>query len=264
MILGYVSCRWQAITVLLVHIKHIASWTIGMIYGVNSALFRKFGSQMRLDRCRHNDYGNTSVTGGIHHKGPNNVSHWYFVVVNLNMLLNKQSSCSGFETSQRWITTVTMTVLMMVILMVLFMMMTTVATISVYMHAAKMTFMSEEICWSWYAVMRIHYDVIKWKHFPHCWPFVRGIHRPQVDSNNKGQWRGALMCSLICTWTNGWANNRDASDLRRHRTHYGVSNAISRTAVYIECDNAVFQVYGSHYLNFGPLLSPVGIRHLLD
>ena len=36
----------------------------------------------------------------------------------------------------------------------------------------------------------------------------------------KGQWRGALMFSLICAWTNGWAINRDTGDLRRHRAHY--------------------------------------------
>ena len=29
--------------------------------------------------------------------------------------------------------------------------------------------------------------------------------------------------SLICAWTNGWINNRDAGDLRRHRTHYDVT-----------------------------------------
>ena len=38
----------------------------------------------------------------------------------------------------------------------------------------------------------------------------------------KGQWCGNLMFSLICTWTNGWVNNRHASDLRRHRAHYDV------------------------------------------
>ena len=32
-----------------------------------------------------------------------------------------------------------------------------------------------------------------------------------------------MMFSLICAWTNGWTNNRDAGDLRRHRTHYEVS-----------------------------------------
>ena len=31
------------------------------------------------------------------------------------------------------------------------------------------------------------------------------------------QWRGALMFSLICAWTNGWANNQGAGDLRGHR-----------------------------------------------
>ena len=39
----------------------------------------------------------------------------------------------------------------------------------------------------------IHDDFIKWKHFPHYWPFVRGIHWWPVDSPHKGQWRGALM-----------------------------------------------------------------------
>ena len=39
-----------------------------------------------------------------------------------------------------------------------------------------------------------HDVVIKWKHFPRHWPFVRGIHRPPVNSPQKGQWRGALMC----------------------------------------------------------------------
>ena len=66
-------------------------------------------------------------------------------------------------------------------------------------------------------------DVIKWKHFPCYWPFVKGIHRWPVDSPNKDQVRGALMLSLICAWTNDWAKDRYASDLRRHRTHYDVT-----------------------------------------
>ena len=67
-----------------------------------------------------------------------------------------------------------------------------------------------------------HDDVIKLKHFPRYWPFVRGIHRLPVNSLHKGQWRGALMFSLICVWTNSWVNNREAGDLRRHRVHYDV------------------------------------------
>ena len=43
-----------------------------------------------------------------------------------------------------------------------------------------------------------------------------------VNSPHKGQWRGTLMFSLICTRINGWVNNRDAGDLRRRRAHYDV------------------------------------------
>ena len=66
-----------------------------------------------------------------------------------------------------------------------------------------------------------------WRHqmetFPRHWPFVRGIHWSPVKTPYKGQWRGSLVFSLICAWMNGWVNNRVASDLRRHRAHYGVT-----------------------------------------
>ena len=67
-----------------------------------------------------------------------------------------------------------------------------------------------------------HDDVIKWKHFSRHWPFVRGIHRSLANFPHKGQWRGALMFSLICVWINDWVNNREAGDLRRYRAHYDV------------------------------------------
>ena len=69
----------------------------------------------------------------------------------------------------------------------------------------------------------VHDDVIKWKHFPRYWPFVRGIHRSPVNSPHKGQWRGALMLSLVWAWLNGWVYNREAGDLRRYRAHYDVT-----------------------------------------
>ena len=34
-------------------------------------------------------------------------------------------------------------------------------------------------------------------------PFVRGIHRSQLDSPHRGQWRGALIFFFMCNWTNG-------------------------------------------------------------
>ena len=77
--------------------------------------------------------------------------------------------------------------------------------------------------------MVVHDDVIKWKHFPRYWPFVRGIHRSPVNSPHKGQWRGAFMFSLIFVWINGWVINREAGDLRRYRAHYDVTVMPSHT-----------------------------------
>ena len=74
-----------------------------------------------------------------------------------------------------------------------------------------------------FIIKKFHDDVIKWKHFSRCWPFVRGIQPPPVDSPHTGQWRRALMFSLICAWTTSWANNRSAGHLRRHRAHYDVT-----------------------------------------
>ena len=38
-------------------------------------------------------------------------------------------------------------------------------------------------------ITTVHDDVIKWKHFPRYWPFVRGIHWSPVNSPHKGQRR---------------------------------------------------------------------------
>ena len=59
-------------------------------------------------------------------------------------------------------------------------------------------------------LLEVHDDAIKWKHFPRYWPFVRGIHRSMMNFHHKGQWRGALMVSLICARINGWVNNGEA------------------------------------------------------
>ena len=69
----------------------------------------------------------------------------------------------------------------------------------------------------------IHDDVIKWKHFPRYWPFVRGIHRPPANSLHKGQWRGTLMFYLICALnkrlnnqSGGWWFETPTRSLWRH------------------------------------------------
>ena len=80
------------------------------------------------------------------------------------------------------------------------------------------------IFFSFWAVNMTYYDnIIKWKHFLHYWACVQGIHQSPVNSAHKGQWHGALMFSLICAWTNGWANNHDTSNLRCHHAHYNVT-----------------------------------------
>ena len=89
-----------------------------------------------------------------------------------------------------------------------------------------------------------HDDIIKWKHFPSYWPFVRGIHRSPVNSPHKGQWRVALMFSLIFIWINGWVNNREAGDLRRHRAHYDVIVCLALLRIQIYA-SVILTILGS-------------------
>ena len=53
-----------------------------------------------------------------------------------------------------------------------------------------------------------------------------------ANSPHKGQWRGALMFSLICVWINGWVNNREAGYLRRYRAHCDVTVMLKRKRIY--------------------------------
>ena len=82
-----------------------------------------------------------------------------------------------------------------------------------------------------YGLSALHDDVIRWKHFPRYWPFVWGIHWSPVNSPHKGQWRGALVFSLVCAWINSGVNNRADGDVGCHRTHYDVTVLWWRTGV---------------------------------
>ena len=106
----------------------------------------------------------------------------------------------------------------------------------------------------------IHDDVIKWKHFPcywpfvrgiHRWPFVRGIHQSPLNSPHKGQWRAALMFPWICIRINGWVNYRKAGDLRRYHAHYDIivmySKCHSETQLY-HIYNNVSNPHAEHML----------------
>ena len=90
-----------------------------------------------------------------------------------------------------------------------------------FIHPCRKYVLSAHKCSRLQTAMN-HDDVIKWKHFPRYWPFVRGIHRSPVNSPHKGQWRGALIFTLIWARINSWVNNCEAGDLRRNLAHYDV------------------------------------------
>ena len=94
---------------------------------------------------------------------------------------------------------------------------------------------------------KFHDEVIKWKHFPCYWPFVRGINRWPVNPPHKGQWR---MFSVICAWTNGCANNGYAGDLRCHHAHYDVTVMCVSPLCHIVPDACWMDVH-SHNQDFG-------------
>ena len=75
-----------------------------------------------------------------------------------------------------------------------------------------------------------HHDVVRWKHFPRYWPFVRGLHRSPANSPHKGQWRGALIFFYLCLnkglnkQLGGWWFETPSRPLWRH---YNVAGNMS-------------------------------------
>ena len=97
-------------------------------------------------------------------------------------------------------------------------------------------------CYNFCYSMWQKHDVIKWKHIMCNWPFVWGIHRSSVNSPHKGQWRGALMFSLIWAWINDWVNICEAGDLRHHHANYDVIAMILSTWGHICINAAIFSL----------------------
>ena len=82
--------------------------------------------------------------------------------------------------------------------------------------------------WIWSQPLRgDHDDVIKWKHFPRYWPFVRGIHRSPVNSPPQRPVTRSFDVFFDQSRINGWVNNGESGDLRRHRAHYDVNVTLS-------------------------------------
>ena len=110
--------------------------------------------------------------------------------------------------------------------------------------------------WRGYArfLWGVHDNVIKWKHFPRYWPFVRGLNRSPVNSHGKGQWPGTLKFSLICAWTNGWANHRDAGYWETMIVVIGLAASMPHGYVALAACNSYMSeswMFHGHFLSAG-------------
>ena len=68
-----------------------------------------------------------------------------------------------------------------------------------------------------------------WHHQMETFSAVLAISAGNSPVPHKGQWRGALMFSLICDWINYCVNNRKAGDLRCYHAHYVVTVMLLQT-----------------------------------
>ena len=84
-----------------------------------------------------------------------------------------------------------------------------------------------QIKFHWNIFLRINLTISWWCHqmetFSTLLSFYVGNSSATSEFPHKGQWHGALMFSLICSWINGWVNNWDASDLIGHHAYYDVT-----------------------------------------
>ena len=81
---------------------------------------------------------------------------------------------------------------------------------------------------------------------------------------HKGQWRGALMFSLIFAWINVWANNRYAGDLRRHHPNYGVTEMeiqCFRNEILLALSSISYGGYCSNIMRSKGFLLKEGLIH---
>ena len=71
-----------------------------------------------------------------------------------------------------------------------------------------------------------------------------------VNSPHKGQWRGALMFSLINAWINDWVNNREAGDLRCQRGHYDVIvMQLEHVWISVSCSLCIYNYLSKLFMN---------------
>ena len=94
-------------------------------------------------------------------------------------------------------------------------------------------------CWSRYTVTCVNDDPILlfylifvrslsswWRHqietFSALLAICAGNSPVDGEFPAQGQWSGASMIFLICSWMDSWVNNVELGNLRRHRAHYDI------------------------------------------
>ena len=97
----------------------------------------------------------------------------------------------------------------------------------VHLGCRGRTFHGIDFCERAWVLIEYVWEALKawWRHQMKTFSALLAISagNSPVNSLHRGQWRGALVFSLICAWINGWVNNGEAGDLRHHRAHYGVT-----------------------------------------
>ena len=99
--------------------------------------------------------------------------------------------------------------------------------VNVWLYINCIVFEYGLLCSKYYAIAIVTVKLSTWWHhqmetFTALLAICAG-HSPVPDEfPHKGQWRGALMFSLICAWINGWVNSHEAGKMRRHCAHYDV------------------------------------------
>ena len=89
---------------------------------------------------------------------------------------------------------------------------------------------------------KVHDDVIKWKHFPRYWPFVRGIHRSPVNSPHKGPVTRSFdvffelrLNKQLNKQSWGWWFEMRSRSLWRHRKGHWLSSYTTLTTGKYKC-----------------------------
>ena len=91
---------------------------------------------------------------------------------------------------------------------------------------------------------------------PLCGEFTGHRWIPRTKASDAELW----LFSLICAWINGWANNREAGDLRRHHAHCDVIIMIYR---YRYIGSAIILCIMSMFYNSNKKIVPFQFLHTL-